>query len=230
MGQQFSAVAFDLDGTLYPNYRLNVRLLPFLCRHWPLLAAMTMARTIIRREQEQSPSSVLPDFYERQTQLTARLLHAKPQRIGEKIDRLIYQGWEHHFTKITLFPHVQKLLAELRAAGLKLGLLSDFPPQVKLQNLRLGDCWDAVLCSERIGALKPAIRPFLELANALGFPPEQILYVGNSRPYDVAGARRAGMKTALLSRCFNGKTGRGIQPEAHFTFHNYRQLRDFVLD
>jgi putative hydrolase of the HAD superfamily len=230
MSGKFSAVAFDLDGTLYPNYRLNVRLVPFLCRHWPLLAALSMARTIIRREQERSPSSVLPDFYERQTRLTAQLLHTQPAQIGEKIDRLIYHGWEHHFTTITLFPHVQKLLAELRSAGLKLGLLSDFPPQTKLQNLGLGDCWDAVLCSESVGALKPAIRPFRELSNVLGFAPEQILYVGNSRRYDVAGARRAGMKTALLSRWFGGKNWFGTPSGANFTFHNYRQLRDFVLD
>jgi putative hydrolase of the HAD superfamily len=230
MGLKFSAVAFDLDGTLYPNYRLNVRLLPFLCRHWPLLSALSVARTIIRREQEQSPSSVLPDFYDYQARIVARLLHAPPEKIGGKIDHLIYKGWERHFTKITLFPHVQTLLSELRTAGVKLGLLSDFPPQIKLQNLNLGGCWDAVLSSESIGALKPATRPFLELANTLELPPEQILYVGNSRRYDVAGARRAGMKTALLSRWFSGTKRRRNSAAADFTFHNYRQLRDFVLD
>jgi putative hydrolase of the HAD superfamily len=57
MSLKFSAVAFDLDGTLYPNYRLNIRLLPFLCGHWPLVAALGRARKIIRREQEKVPSS-----------------------------------------------------------------------------------------------------------------------------------------------------------------------------
>jgi putative hydrolase of the HAD superfamily len=222
---KFSAVAFDLDGTLYPNYRLNARLLPFLCRHWPLLAAMSMARTIIRREQEKSPSSAMPNFYEHQAQLSAKMLFAKPEKVREKIDSLIYSGWESLFSRIKMFPHVQTVLRELRAAGLKLGMLSDFPPQIKLENLGIADCWDAVLCSETVGALKPAMPPFLELANILGIPPGQILYVGNSRSYDVAGAKRAGMKTALLSRekWFRAK------PKADFTFHDYRQLRDFVL-
>jgi putative hydrolase of the HAD superfamily len=106
-----------------------------------------------------------------------------------------------------------------------LALLSDFPPETKLKNLGLAGCWDAVLCSEKIGALKPALRPFTELAQALGCPPEQVLYVGNSRLYDAAGARRAGMKTALVTHWFacSGKN------KADFTFHSYRQLRDFVL-
>ena len=46
-----SAVAFDLDGTLYPNYSLYIRLLPFLFRHPQLIAALGKARQIIRRQQ-----------------------------------------------------------------------------------------------------------------------------------------------------------------------------------
>jgi len=223
MLQGIAAVAFDLDGTLYPSHRLNVRLLPFLFRHGRLLSALGKARTIIRREQEQSPASTRSDFYDYQAQITADLLHTEPEKIKEKINYLIYQGWERHFSKIALFPHVRELLAELRAAGLKRGLLSDFPPKIKLEKLGLADCWDTVLCSEDIGAIKPAIQPFLELSRSLGCPPEQILYVGNSRRYDMAGAGRAGMKTAWLARPFVGKT------KADFIFHDYRQLRNFVL-
>ncbi|MDR0495783.1 MAG: HAD family hydrolase [Treponema sp.] len=225
MLQGISAVAFDLDGTLYPNYRFNIRLLPFLCRHLRLMAAFGKARNIIRDEQEQSPSFIQPDFYDHQARLVASLLRAEPEQTQEKINRLIYRGWEPYFLKIRLFPHVRELLTDLRAAGLKLALLSDFPPETKLKNLGLAGCWDAVLCSESIGALKPALRPFTKLAEALGCPPEQVLYVGNSGLYDAAGAGRAGMKTALITRCIvhSGKS------KADFSFHSYRQLRDFVL-
>jgi putative hydrolase of the HAD superfamily len=223
MGLKFSAVAFDLDGTLYPNYRLYIKLLPFLCIHWPLVAALGKARKIIRHEQELSPPTVLSDFHVHQAQLVAKLLKARPEQIKEEIDRLVYRDWERHFSSIKLFPHVRDVLKELRAAGLKLGLLSDFPPLMKLKNLGLDDCWDIVLCSEDTGAIKPALVAFKKLSEALKYPPEQILYVGNSRHYDVAGAGRAGMKTALRTRAFKGDGG------AHFAFHDYRQLRDFVL-
>ena len=232
-----SAVAFDLDGTLYPNYRLNMRLLPFLFRHWKFLLAFGRARNIIRREQAeqaalaaQAPLAVARnsglDFYERQARLTADQLKERKEEIREKIDRLIYRGWEPFFLKIKLFPHVKAILGELRAAGFKLGLLSDFPPETKLEYLGLSGIWDTVLCTESIGALKPALRPFEELAKALACQPGQILYVGNNSRYDVEGAKRAGMKAALLN------TGRfpvltGIK--ADFTFRNYRQLRNFML-
>jgi putative hydrolase of the HAD superfamily len=223
MLQGISAVAFDLDGTLYPAYRLNIRLLPFLFRHGRLLIALGKARTIIRREQEQDPASVRPDFYDYQARIIADLLHAQPEHIKEKMNNLIYRGWERHFINIKLFPYVRELLAELREARLKLGLLSDFPPKIKLEKLGLADCWDTVLCSEDIGAIKPAIQPFTALVKALGCPPEQILYVGNSRRYDAAGARRSGMKTALITRRRVSKT------KVDFIFHNYRQLRDYML-
>jgi len=223
MTSKFSAVAFDLDGTLYPNRRLYTRLMPFAVRHWRLLLAFSRARDIIRREQKESPELVRTDFYDYQAELTAKILNTPADATKNKIETLMYRGWEPLFSKVRLFPEVRELLAELRAAGLKLGLLSDFPPEKKLENLGLAGLWDTVLCSERIGALKPSVHPFVELADRLGCPPGQILYVGNSRRYDVAGSLQAGMKAALLSGRKSGT------PTADLTFRHYRQLRDFVL-
>jgi len=226
-----NAVAFDLDGTLYPNYSLNIRLLPFAFRHWRFLSAFGRARNIIRREQEAQARlaaqarPAMPDFYERQAQITADQLKERKDIIREKIDRLIYRGWEPFFLKIKPFPHVKEILEELRAAGMKLGLLSDFPPKTKLEYLGLSNLWDAVLCTESIGALKPAVQPFEELAKTLACPAEKILYVGNSRSYDVEGSKRAGMKAALLNMGFPVING----IKADFTFRNYRQLRNFML-
>jgi putative hydrolase of the HAD superfamily len=242
MLQEISAVAFDLDGTLYPNYSLNIRLLPFLFRHWRFLLAFSRARNIIRREQVAAlkaqaahtahaahavtPQSSMTDFYERQARLVADQLKADKEEIRERIDRLIYRGWEPFFLKIKPFPHVKEVLGEIKAAGLKLGLLSDFPIMSKLEYLGLSGFWDTALCTESIGALKPAIQPFEELAKALERRPEQILYVGNSRRYDVEGAKRAGMKAALLN--IGGfPVIRGIK--ADFTFRDYRQLRNYML-
>jgi putative hydrolase of the HAD superfamily len=237
MLQGLSAVAFDLDGTLYPNFRFYRRLLPFLFRHGRLLAAFGKARNIIRREQKQAPLSSLPDFYAYQAQLTANLLKVKDAaaaaQMRETIEKLIYRGWEGYFATIKMFPCVKEILTELRSAGLVLGMLSDFPPDIKLENMGISDFWDVVLCTEITGALKPAEKPFADLAKALGFPPEKILYVGNSYRYDVIGAMQAGMKTALIVNRFYCKSllpgVSGGKPSADFYFHDYRQLRDFVL-
>jgi putative hydrolase of the HAD superfamily len=224
------AAAFDLDGTLYPNYRLYVRLIPFIAREWRFLWAFGKARDRIRAERERGSPPLPADFYDYQARLTADMLGAEPACVKEKIERLIYRGWERHFTKVKLFSRAAETLAALRAAGLKLGLLSDFPPETKLAHLGIGDLWDAVLCTEQIGALKPDPRPFDRLAAALGRAPERILYVGNSRRYDVMGAKRARMQTALITGFCSETGGAEKDCRADFVFNDYRQLRHFVLN
>jgi len=228
MRGEIKGIGFDLDGTLYPNYRFNLKLLPFLFKETRLLTAFGKARSIIRKEQNQNR---LPknDFYAYQAEITAKILSVEPKPLREKIDKLIYRGWEPIFKNVRLFKNVLETLNALRNAGYKLGLLSDFPPEAKLGFLNLNGYWDAVLCSEQCNALKPHPLPFFQLADAMSLPPEQILYVGNSLSYDVAGAACAGMKTAWIKNVFTA--GGGLKKtKADFSFSNYRQLHDFMLN
>lgn len=211
------AVAFDLDGTLYPNYRLYVRLVPFILREHKLLRAMGKARDSLRAVAHEGW------FYDLQARFMAEILNDEPAAVKDRTERLIYRGWEELFRGIKLFPHVRETLDSFRAAGLKTALLSDFPPETKLAHLGLSDGWDAVLCSERAGRLKPAPESFRVLSRTLSVDPGRILYVGNSVKYDVVGAKAAGMKAALISRRARKDTG------ADFIFSDYRQLRRFVL-
>ncbi|MCL2067553.1 MAG: HAD family hydrolase [Treponema sp.] len=228
MRRDIDAVAFDLDGTLYPNYRLNIKLLPFILKECRLLVAFGKTREIIREEQESSPNYPLTDFYNYQAAITAKILNLAPDIVKDKIDRLMYRGWEPLFKNVEPFSYVPETLSALRAKGYKLGLLSDFPPENKLDYLGLSGCWDAVLCSESSGTIKPHPLSFLELSKSLGRPPEKILYVGNSLDYDVAGACRAGMKTAWIKNPLLPGRVKNYKPD--FTFTSYRQLLDYMLN
>jgi len=224
---KFSAVAFDLDGTLYPNFRLFIRLVPFFFREHRLIRALDMARKKLR-----NTGAYEGDFYELQARIMADFLKQPAEKVKERTERLIYRGWEPFFKKIRLFPYVKETLDAFRKAGIKMGLLSDFPPDKKLENLGISGYWDAVVCSEQTGRLKPDPAPFLELARRMGKESREILYVGNSVPYDVIGARGAGMKTALICSpwkkhsAVRGGPG-GVVPD--FVFKDYRQLYDYVL-
>jgi len=228
MRDGIEGIAFDLDGTLYPNYRLNIQLIPFILKEWQLLLAFGNARKIIRMEQEKT-SSVSGNFYEYQAEIVAKLLNVKPEPMKEKIETLIYNGWEPLFKKIKLYKNVVETLTNLRKSGYKLALLSDFPPEKKLEYFGISGIWDVVMCSERCGAIKPHLLSFTELIAAMALPCEKILYVGNSRSYDVAGAKRAGMKTAWIKSVFF--PGRGLKkPRPDFVFSNYRQLYNYMLN
>jgi len=228
-------VAFDLDGTLYPNYRFNIKLIPFILKEWRLLAAFGKARKIIRKEQETASSNAAlisfseDNFYRHQAEIIAKILNVNAESLQKKIERLIYRGWEPLFKTVKLFNHASGTLTHLKEAGYKLGILSDFPLEKKLEYLGLSGIWDAVICSESCGVLKPHPLPFKKLTEALSLPPEKIIYVGNSRSYDVAGAHKAGMKTAWVKSAFF--PGKGLKkPRQNFTFSNYRQFNNFMLN
>jgi putative hydrolase of the HAD superfamily len=259
------AVAFDLDGTLYPNYRLNRLLLSFILREGRFLLALGRARSRIRALQEELAAWQAPDagttetgmpgsgtaarqaaeagtaepprggmtekrlprggaeFYDTQAALMAEILGTGDiLRIKGKMETLVYRGWEPFFKKIRPFPHVEETLRALKKAGFPLALLSDFPPARKLENMGLGGFWDLVLCTEETGRLKPDPLSFELLARKLKVPAGRILYVGNSVAYDVRGAKRAGMRAALIRR--------RPSPEADFCFHDYRQLLKYVIN
>jgi putative hydrolase of the HAD superfamily len=234
MQNEIEGIAFDLDGTLYPNYRLRSRILPSILKNIKLVIAFGKTRGLIREEQEDASfkheSRQGDAFYRHQAEITAKLLGAPVSgELKDKIDREIYRAWEAPFTKIRLFSGVKETLFALRQAGYKLGMLSDFPPEIKLESLKISGIWDAVLCSERCGALKPHPLPFLELAKAMNLSAEKILYVGNSYPYDVAGAAGAGMKTAWIKSPISPSHG-SKKPIPDFIFSNYRQLHDFMIN
>jgi len=230
---KFSAVAFDLDGTLYPNFRLNIRLIPFLLKDQRLLRAMGTARERMRKYGGNYPEDLQGrDFYEIQAVIMAEILGKPAEKVREETERLIYRGWEPLFKNIRLFPFVRETLDAFRNKGLKLGLLSDFPPETKLVHLKADGYWDTVLCSEETGYLKPDKASFLDLAEKMKTPPGCILYVGNSIRCDVAGAGRAGMKTALIRsglKRFWPLAGGSRKDHPDFVFHDYRQLHDYVL-
>jgi len=227
LGGGLKAAAFDLDGTFYPNYRLYQRLIFFIIKNPRFFFTFVSVRRRLHRP-ERKPS---PDvsFYDEQAALMADILGQPIEKMKEKVDSLIYRGWEKLFVGTKPFPLVRETLAAFRQAGIRLAVLSDFPPKQKISMLGLDGLFDIILSTEETGALKPSAVPFTVLAQSLNLTPGEILFVGNSSKYDMAGARQAGMKTALISKSifstgYNPNTG-----GADFVFRNYRQLRNFVL-
>ena len=221
---KFTTVAFDLDGTLYHDFSLYVRLVPFLLKDQRLLRAMGRARNVLRET-----GSYEGDFYESQARLMGEFLNEAAETVMEKAERLIYRGWEPYFKDIRLFPHARETLENFRRAGIKLGLLSDFPPETKLINMKLDGYFETIVCSEMTGRLKPDPLSFLELASKMKVEPRDMLYVGNSVPYDVEGARKTGMKTALICPVWKKYLLSAKKVGADFYFSDYRQLNDYVL-
>ena len=220
---EIKAVAFDIDGTLYRTWKLNIRIFFHFLLHNQFFLKYGLVRAKIRK------IPITGTFKDAQTNMMAEKLHCSPSEAELLLTKIVYAGLSSYFTKIKPYKGAIELIRELKENGFKLALLSDFPPEQK------GDVWgakelcDVVLGTEDTGALKPSSIPFNVLAEKLELPPEQILYVGNSHKYDVVGAKNAGMKAAWLVQPEKGILGKKSKL-ADFTFWKYSQLRKLLLD
>jgi len=140
-----------------------------------------------------------------------------------RIDSFFYKKSEQQFSRIKLFPHAVDLLATLKSRGLKLGALSDFPAERKLELMKISDKFDVIMTSEELGRVKPHRHSFDLLAERLGIPADEILYVGNSEAYDIVGAKAAGMHAALISAKKKPDT------KADFVFRTFFELEQYIL-
>ena len=210
-------VAFDIDGTLYPNRQMFQLSLSSFISNPVLVYHFSKARKEIRRIDE------IKDFRRTQAEIIARTMKADPEKIYKRVETRLYGKWEQAFRFLKPFNGLRDFVEELKKRGFKLGVLSDFPPQKKLSYLGLEGFWDTAFSSEEVNYLKPRPEPFLELASRMELPPESILYIGNNYDYDIIGASSVGMKTAYLSE-------KKYAPPADIVFSSYDQLSELFFE
>lgn len=225
------AIGFDLDGTLYPGWRMYSSSLGMGLTHARFFAAFGSARRALRGEiltrmaRASQPSEAtlgtLEDLRSFQAGFLASKLGYDIEYAKTMIDRLCYIEVEKRFDRIQPYKDVIPCLESLKKTGLRLGVLSDLPPGGKLERMGVLHYFDTVMCSEDFGTLKPSPIPFRELAKQIGVLPEEMAYVGNKIEYDAKGAKALGMKTAIL--------GIKPHPSADYMFTSWNNLRTWIL-
>lgn len=210
------AVAFDIDGTLYPNWKMQLNSIPFFALHPMLIYKFGEVRKEIRKLEK------IDNFHDSQAELFGRALNIPSEKAGEIIDRYFYRRWEKTFSRIKPYGNVKSVIKSIKAMKLKTAVLSDFPIGEKLRYFGLEGLWDVELSSEQTGYLKPHKEPFLALSDKLGLKPGEVVYVGNSYSYDVVGSKGAGMIAGHLAS--SEKEG----SIADFTFSSYSDFMDKI--
>lgn len=101
---------------------------------------------------------------------------------------------------LSLFDDVRDLLITLKKRY-RLGLLTNGPTNMqwpKIEDLGIAPLFDKILVSGDLGIHKPDAQVFHHLLAQLDAMPTETLYVGNSYPMDVVGAKRAGLWSAWV--------------------------------
>ncbi len=224
---KIKAVVFDIDGTLYPYESMYLKSIPVFIKYFRFISNFGKVRSEIRKK----PCEDI-DFRIRQAKMLAARLGVTDDYAYTAIESIIYDKWINSLKGIRPYRNVEAVLDYLKKKRVKLAVLSDFPAAEKLEFLGLQGYWDTVLCSEESGNLKPDTEPFLIVCKRLGIPADQVLFVGDNPRYDIIGAIRAGMKTALFSGILAGLDrfkSRYSKTEPDFRFTGYAAFLQILL-
>jgi len=202
------AITFDATGTLFHSPRLGEIYSEILGRHGIAVDPET-ARRLVREVWQELACRATPEqdrftaheggargwwlrFVER---FAERLEAPPPSRFAaaELFARFARaDAWE-------VFPEVPAVLAELRARGLQLAVISNWDERLPavLDGLGLSEHFAAIVTSGEAGVEKPDRRIFDHALGLLGIPPERAIHVGDREVEDCEGALAAGLSAAL---------------------------------
>jgi HAD superfamily hydrolase (TIGR01662 family) len=111
----------------------------------------------------------------------------------------ITRGWERH-ENFDLYEDARPALAELRAAGLRIGLVSNSARDVREFALHHELDVDAGISSFHHGRSKPHASIFRAVLDLLDVEPADAAMVGDQIADDIEGAAAIGMRAILLDR------------------------------
>lgn len=100
------------------------------------------------------------------------------------------------------WPDVPEALRALRGAGVRLGILSNFTPEMlsgALRSSKLGGVFERVLSTDQVSTYKPDPRAYLLGIHAFGLPRERIAFAAFAG-WDAAGAKLFGYPTVWVNR------------------------------
>ena len=191
--QGVKVVIFDLDGTLYDNSWLPIRLILADPRHMFMLASERRSRRLLKGQEFGDADT----FYK--TLFTHISTH---QNVTYMVAKEWYFGKYMPLTVSILKKHyragqfVVQLVEELKKRGILTAVFSDYRCVAeKLEAIGLNpDMFDYLEAAPELGGLKPNRQLFLHLVEVIGVKPEEALFIGDREDTDGNGARAAGIK------------------------------------
>jgi len=193
-------VVFDVDGTLYRQRQLRLRMA------WDILLYTLLKRDLnviavlarYRRIRERLGDEQGIDFERALITQTAAATANSPDRVRSIVSEWIEQR-PLRYLAACRYPSLSQLFAGLRRSGKSIGILSDYPAEAKLEALGLTANYVVFAGDESIGLLKPHPRGLESLIAAAGVKPHETVVIGDRVDRDGLVARRAGAQALIRS-------------------------------
>jgi HAD superfamily hydrolase (TIGR01549 family) len=196
---EYKAVIFDMDGTLYYQKPFRIRMLLFLLGHVISHPSSFNDMLIIKkyREVREHWDKSAKDLDTAQYEYVARLKNTTAEHVEEVVKFYM------HKAPLRLLPsfkdsELAKIIDNLHAKGVKVIVYSDYPAEDKLKafNIKADRCY----CSAdaRIGSMKPDPKGLKVILSDIGLKSEEALMVGDRYEKDGLAAKACKMDYIIL--------------------------------
>ena len=178
------AVIFDLDDTLYSEKDYVRSGYAAVAKEFPEIPDMAQRLWQVFEEGGRAIDQVLADADLATEENCARALHT----------------YRFHQPDIQPFDGALAMLARLRAAGKRLGIITDGRPEgqrAKIKALDLLDRVDEIIVTDELGGVafrKPNETAFRMMQQKLGVPFDRMMYVGDNLSKDFIAPQALGMQ------------------------------------
>ena len=193
-------VVFDVDGTLYRQRPLRLRMARDLLLHSLTKRDLNVISVLrnYRRIRERLADRQAADFEPALIAETAAATANTPNAV-----RAIATEWLERrplpYLASCLYPKLHPLFAGLRRKGKTIGVLSDYPAAAKLAALGLTADHVVTAGDASVGFLKPHPRGLESLIVATGVNANATVLIGDRADRDGVAARRAGARALIRS-------------------------------
>jgi HAD superfamily hydrolase (TIGR01509 family) len=184
---RFRAVILDVDGTLVDSNDAHAKSWVEALAEYGYTVPFEKVRPLIGKGGDK----VLPEV--------AGISEDSPE--GQKISQRRSEIFkERYLPHIHAFPCARELLQHMRERGLKLAVASSSKPDELRALLQLVGATDLVeekISSKDAKDSKPSPEPVQVTLQHIGYPPDQVVMLGDT-PYDIESAQKVGVATIAL--------------------------------
>ena len=194
-------VVFDVDGTLYDQRGLRMRMLQEMLGHAVRARSIDFIRTlrVYRHVREQLGEELRENFESELLARTVRRTGGSPERVKAIAEEWLEQRPLRHLVRYR-YANLPALFEGLRTQGKIIGIFSDYPARRKIEALQLQA--DFIVCAgdAEVGVLKPHARGLQLLMCRAGVTAPQTLMIGDRAERDGLAAQAANVPALIRSR------------------------------
>lgn len=199
--QPVRAVVFDVDGTLYGQRPMRLRMLRELalrCLVRPATLGEARVLNTFRQVREQLADEKAAGIIRLQYERPAEQLRLPVAQVEAVVEEWILERPLRHVA-VCRIAGVRRLFSALRDSGRRIGIWSDYPAVAKLESMGLTA--DAVVSAvdPEVDRMKPHPAGLARVLDLLAVSPDQALMIGDRDERDGEAARRLGCPYLLLA-------------------------------